>query len=75
MISMKKVDLIQKAEVYIKCSDVNKPFKLTDILGDDCPTLPGKWLREEVEKRTFDTPTYIIECIDIEPDTYIKRSI
>lgn len=74
MISMKKVDFMKIAINYTKCIDVRKPFKLKDIIGDDCPTLPGKWLREEVKKGTFNTSEYIIEYIGTDSaDIYIKK--
>lgn len=76
MISMKKVDFLKIVVKYIESIDFNKPFKLIDIIGDECPTLPGRWLREEVEKGTLNSSEYIIECIGRDSaDTYIKKSI
>lgn len=74
MISMKKEDFIKTVVKYIRRIETKRTFKLKDIIGDDCPTLPGKWLREEVEKGTFNTPEYIIKYIKKDSaDIYIKE--
>lgn len=74
MISMKKEDFMETVVKYIGDIKDEKEFKLKDVIGDNCPTLPGKWLREEVEKGTFNTSEYIIKCIEKDSaDIYIKK--
>ena len=69
-------DFLTKAEQYIKTIDIDRKFKLKDILGDDCPAYPGAWLRKEVRKGRFNTSAYVVEFVGIDSsDTYIKKAI
>lgn len=73
---MQMSDFLLKADQYIRSIGINKEFKLSDILGTDCPAYPGKWLYDEVKKGRFNTSSYVIECIGKDySDTYIKKSV
>lgn len=65
---------MKSSSKYIERLEGNRPFKLKDIIGDGSVALPGKWLYEEVEKGTFNTSKYVIECIGKDhSNTYIKK--
>ena len=73
---MDKPTFFKAANEYIKNVETDKEFKLKHIIGDDCPAYPGQWLFEAVERKEFDTSSYVVELVGKDySDTYIKKSV
>jgi hypothetical protein len=73
---MDKSTFEKTASEYIKNIATDKPFKLKDILGNNCPAYPGQWLCDDVQKRLFDTSEYVVKLVGKDySDTYIKKSL
>lgn len=71
---MDKSTFVKTASEYIKNVVADKPFKLKDIIGDDCPAYPGQWLYDEVQNGLFNTSEYVVELVGKDySDTYVKK--